>query len=168
MLENSLGDNSDLGCQRHSKFTELFLGRFVLSGSVTRFLVQFVNLSLDALGLFAVLPDFVPVRSLSGRSSVNDLEHEFCRVLFIVTVSSTVVLEVIKQSSGVLADVAKVHSLTTLGQEQETVKFLEQNSTGLMNSTKDGLTSVGELTKESTDGPSALGIQTTSTTLVRN
>lgn len=140
----------------------------MLASSVARFLVQFVNLGLNSLSLFAVPPDFMPVRSLSGRSSVDDLEHKFCRVLFIVTVSSTVILEVIKQSSGVLADVAKVHSLTTLSQEQETVKFLEQDGTGLMDSTEDGLTGVGELAKEGTDGPSALGIQTTMTTLVRS
>jgi hypothetical protein len=37
-----------------------------------------------------------------------------------------------------------------------------------MDSTEDGLTGVGELAKEGTDGPSALGIQTTMTTLVRS
>jgi hypothetical protein len=67
----------------------------VVSGSATRLFVQLVNLSLDALGFFALLPDLVPIRALSSRSSVHNLEHILRWVLIIFAVSSVVVLEVI-------------------------------------------------------------------------
>lgn len=161
LLEHSVSYNHDLRGQWHSKFAKLFFAWFVVSGSVTGLFVQLVNLSLNILCLLTILPNFVPVRSLSRRSSVDDLEHEFSRVLVILTVSSSIGLEVVKKCSGVLSDITEVDSLTALCQEEKAIEFLEKNSAGLMDGTENSLAGVGELAEEGADGPGTLRVQST-------
>lgn len=123
--------------------------------------MQFVDLFLNILGLVALLPYLMPVRSLSRRSSIDNFEHEFSRVLIVLAVSSTIGLEVVKKCSGVLSDITEVDSLTTLCQKEKAVELLEKDGTRLMNGTEDSLTGVGELAEESADSPGTLRIQTT-------
>jgi hypothetical protein len=123
--------------------------------------MQLVDLLLNVLGLVALLPYLMPVRSLSLRSSIDDFEHEFSRVLVVFAVSSSVGLEVVEKCSGVLSNFTKVNSLTTLCQEEKAVELLEKDGTRLMDSTEDSLTGVGEFAEEGTDGPGTLGVQTT-------
>jgi hypothetical protein len=161
LLEDSLSYNRDLSGQWHSKFAELFMARFVVASSATRFFVQLVDLSLDALGFFALLPDLVPVGTLSSRSGVDDLEHEFGWVLLIVTLSGSIIFEVFKKCTTVLADVSEIHRLTALCQEKKAVELLEEDGAGLMDGTQDSLTGVGKLAEEGANGPGTLRVQST-------
>ena len=57
----------------------------------------------------------MPVSSDAARSRIDDFKHVFSGVLLVVTLAGTVALEVIEKGPGVLADGAKVDSLSTFG-----------------------------------------------------
>jgi len=90
-------DDRDLSGQWHSKFTEFFRGGLVVASSAARFFVQLVDLSLNGFGLFTLLPDIMPIRALSRRSGIDDLEHEFGRVLFISAGTGAIGFEVVEK-----------------------------------------------------------------------
>ena len=97
LLEYTCGNNGDLGGQWHSELAEFFRGGLVVASSAARFLVQLVDLRLNGFSLFTLLPYIVPIRALSRRSGVDDLEHEFSWVLVIFTVPTSILLEVFEK-----------------------------------------------------------------------
>lgn len=70
------------------------------------------------------------IKARAGR--LTNLKHILSRILLIVALSGTRPLKVIKQSSGVLADITKVDCLTSFGKKQKAIEFLEQDSGRLM------------------------------------
>jgi hypothetical protein len=67
-------------------------------------------------------------------------------------------LKIVQEGAGVLAKIAKVYGLATASKEKEAVELLEENSTGLMDCTKDCLASRAEFAKKSDDRPGTLCI----------
>lgn len=54
----------------------------------------------------------------------------------------TIFLEIIDQYIGVFADVSEIDCLASFGEEEQTVKFLEENGRRLMNCAENSLTIV--------------------------
>lgn len=69
--------------------------------------------------------------------------------------------EVVEEGSRVVSNRSEIHSLSATGEEEELVKFLEEDCAGLVNRAKNGLTGVGKFSQEVTDSPGALGVETT-------
>jgi hypothetical protein len=89
----------------------------MVASSAARFFVQLIDLSLDTLGFFALLPDFVPIRALASGSGVDDLDHVFTWVLILFTLPRSIGFEIVEEGPGVPSDISEVHRLTTLCQE---------------------------------------------------
>jgi len=95
----------------------------------------------------------MPITTDTTRTRIDDFKHVFGRIFLIVTLAGTVAFEVIEKCPGVLADGAKVDSLSTFGKEKQSVEFLEQNGTRLMDGAENSLTCIGKFAEESADSP---------------
>jgi hypothetical protein len=102
-------------------------------------LMQVLNIALNFLCIFAVLPDVMPFFSLLVLPGVDDLEHILGWVLIFTALARSLVLEVVQQGLGILTNVTEVDSLATFGEEEKTVELLKEDGAGLMDSAKDGL-----------------------------
>jgi hypothetical protein len=120
-----------------------------------------LNLFPVGLPFGTFLPNNIPLFALVVRTIVDDLKHVFSGVLLFAAGSSTVRLEVLEQRARVLSNVTEVNGLTTLGQEQQAVERLEENSAGLMDGAENSLPRVSELTQERADRPRALRVKST-------
>jgi hypothetical protein len=87
------------------------------------------------------LPYVEPLLPLVVLAGVDDFEHVLRGILFFAALAAAVVFEVVEKRLGVLADFAKVDSLAALGEEEEAVKFLEQDCARLVDGAEDGLAS---------------------------
>lgn len=84
-----------------------------------------------SLRLTPYLPPFQVRRRRRARA--NHLKHVLRRVLLLVDLAPAVLLKVVDEGRCVLAEVAKVHSLAALLEEEEAVELLEELGGGLMN-----------------------------------
>lgn len=155
LLESTVCALHDLRCQWHGELATTGL-RCNIEVFMFLGLMELIDLLLNTLGFFARFPDVEPVLTVVVLASVHDLQHVLSRVLIFTTGTCTIVLEVLKKCSGVLAKVAEVDSLTTTGKEEETVELLEENGAGLMDGTKNGLAGIAELAEEGDDRPGTL------------
>jgi hypothetical protein len=83
---------------------------------------------------------YPPLASSIHHESLTHLKHHFSRILVSREFSGAIALEVAYHCLGVLSDSSKVHGLSTGGQEEESIEFLEQDSGWLMNGAQDSLT----------------------------
>jgi hypothetical protein len=101
--------------------------------------VQLLNLLLHFLRVVTGLPDIIPLFPFIVLAGVNDFEHVFRGVLFFAALAAAVVLEVVEELLGVLADFAEVDGFAALGEEEEAVEFLEEDCARLVDGAEDGL-----------------------------
>lgn len=145
LLEYANGDSLDLSSEWHRKFV---LRTFFVSASDCLTLLLFMNLPqllIDGLAFFATFPDFMPIRALTTRAFVDNLQHELGWVFFVATFSSSVRFKVVNEGFGVLSNRSEVNRLTSFRKEQETVEFLEEDGTRLMNRAEDRLAGICQL-----------------------
>ena len=90
-----------------------------------------------------------------GRQVVTNL-----RVIQRSALRGTVAFEVADHRGRVVANVTKVNRLTTLAEEQETIKDLEQLCGGLVDGTEDGEALICKVAKERHDSPGGLRVKT--------
>ena len=95
----------------------------------------------------------MPVSSNAAGSGIDDFKHIFGRILLIVTLAGTVALKVIEKCPGVLSNGPEVDGFSTFGKKKQSVEFLEQNGTRLMDSAKNCLTCIGKFAEEGADSP---------------
>ncbi|KAI6753414.1 hypothetical protein HG531_005583 [Fusarium graminearum] len=120
-----------------------------------------LEFGLDLLAFGAVAPGLEPIEfGVRSRSSANDFQHPFGRVGLRGTCMATHAFKVAGHDVGVLADITKVHCLTTLGQEEKSVEALEQHGRGLMNCAKNGLAGVCQLLEKIQNSPRGLRVET--------
>jgi hypothetical protein len=103
-------------------------------------LVQLLDLLLHFLRVVTSLPDIIPLFPFVVLAGVDNLEHVLRGVLFFAALAAAVVLEVVEELLGVLADFAKVDGFAALGEEEEAIEFLEEDCAWLVDGAEDGLT----------------------------
>jgi hypothetical protein len=74
--------------------------------------------------------------------------------------SGTILLKIVDQGLRILPDIAEVYCFPAFGEEEETIEFLEQNSGRLVDSAKNSLAVIRELSEQSADRPRSLGVKT--------
>ena len=87
------------------------------------------------------------------------ISTRYARVLGVTTLSRAVAFEVVDEHVGPFTDVAEVHSLSTLAEEQKPIEYLEELRRRLVNRAHDRLTAIGELAEEARNRPCALGVK---------
>ena len=130
MLKHTPCNNEKLGPERCSELIILALisiGAVNLSGLTVR--LQLIKLPLNLSEFRAVTPCLVPV-DVGVRSwcSSNSLKHPLSGVGARGTLGCAFTLEVGSHGVRVLANIAKVYSLATLGEEEESIEPLEEHS----------------------------------------
>lgn len=163
LLENTVGNQVQLEPKRHRKFLVTPSRMIILIDRllVLLLLVDTLDLHFNSSSLIALLPDVEPVLALGVLTRVHDVEHVFCGVLVGFALPGTVGLEVIQESTAVVADFAKVDRLTAASEEEESIELLEEDSAGLVNCAEDCLTVVCQLPEERANSPGGLGVETT-------
>ena len=162
LLKDALRDGVDLAVEGHGKFGDIMLPALVLVLFLgTRSSMDSIKFLQNSLAIAAGLPNRVPVLSAAVGSLGDNLQHVLGRVLLITALPCAVILKVTQQRPRILANVAKVNCLSTLGQEQKTVELLEQKSVGLMDSAENSLTCVSQLAEEDTNSPGTLRVKAT-------
>ena len=135
-------------------------GRFV-SWELRQFSFHAVQFTVNFLVLGRVSPHLVIVLlGMRTWSSTDNLQHPFGGICFLWTRISSVLFKVVDQSRTVFSQITKVDGSSTLLQEKQTVKLLQQDSRWLMNSTQNGLSAISKLSHQLTDRPGSLGIKT--------
>lgn len=127
LLEDTEQNLPELASEGRSKLT-IAAPVLLLRQDRLRIVSETLELGLD-LGVFvAVAPSLVPVNvSLGTRSSTNHLQHPLGRICLGRAGEAALRLEVVGHGRRVLADIAKVHGLATLGKEEQAVEALEQH-----------------------------------------
>lgn len=98
-------------------------------GLRAHFVLDACKFVVDAFAFRRIEPGGGPVDFLL----IDDVEHVLGRVLLWVALWCAVTLEVGEEGVGVVAQVAEVDCLASLGEEQEVVEFLEEDGGRLMN-----------------------------------
>lgn len=86
----------------------------------------------------------------------HSFQDVLCRVLLLVAMPGAMLLEVLEQGIGILANGAKVYRSATLSEEQEIVEFLKKYRARLVDGRENGLAAVRELSEETYNSPGAL------------
>lgn len=90
------------------------------------------------------------------RRCADDVEHPLCRVRSGRIWQPSILLEIVDQDRGTLADFTKVDSLSAFRQEQQAIETLEEHGGRLMNGAENGLSVILQFGQQIQDTPRCL------------